>query len=66
MIVAFPIFIDKSVITDDPLWQAIPAVAAGHSIVLDGDVSSAYSIGTTLSTGNALDQLVPLLETATS
>ena len=65
-IVAFPIFIDKAVITDDPLWQAIPAVAAGHSIVLDGDVSSAYSIGTTLSTGYALDRLVPLLETATS
>ncbi len=66
VIVAFPIFIDKSVITDDPLWQAIPAVAAGHSIVLDGDVSSAYSIGTTLSTRYALDQLVPLRETATS
>ncbi|KZC95724.1 iron-siderophore ABC transporter substrate-binding protein [Clavibacter tessellarius] len=65
-IVAFPIFIDKAVITDDPLWQAVPAVAAGHSIVLDGDVSSAYSIGTTLSTGYALDRLVPLLETATS
>ncbi|WP_317231095.1 iron-siderophore ABC transporter substrate-binding protein [Clavibacter sp. MX14-G9D] len=65
VIVAFPIFIDKSVITDDPLWQAIPAVAAGHAVVIDGDLSSAYSIGTTLSTGYALDQLVPLLETAT-
>jgi iron complex transport system substrate-binding protein len=66
VIVAFPIFIDKAVITDDPLWQAIPAVAAGHAVVLDGDVSSAYSIGTTLSTGYALDRLVPLLEAATS
>jgi iron complex transport system substrate-binding protein len=66
LIVAFPIFIEKAVITDDPLWQAIPAVAAGHSVVIDGDLSAAYSIGTTLSTGYALDQLVPLLETATS
>jgi iron complex transport system substrate-binding protein len=66
LIVAFPIFIDKAVLTDDPLWQAVPAVAAGHAVVIDGDLSSAYSIGTTLSTGYALDELVPLLETATS
>jgi iron complex transport system substrate-binding protein len=65
LIVAFPIFIEKAVITDDPLWQAIPAVAAGRSVVIDGDLSAAYSIGTTLSTGYALDQLVPLLEAAT-
>jgi iron complex transport system substrate-binding protein len=31
--VAFPIFVDAAQITDNPLWQAIPSVQAGHSVV---------------------------------
>jgi iron complex transport system substrate-binding protein len=65
VIVAFPIFIDTTEITDDPQWLALPAVQAGHDVVIDGDVSAAYSLGTSLSRQYALDQLVPLLETAT-
>ena len=65
VIVAFPIYIDTTEITDDPQWQALPAVEAGHDVVIDGDVSSAYSLGTSLSRTYALEQLVPLLEAAT-
>lgn len=66
VIVAFPIFIDTTEITDDAQWQALPAVQAGHDVVIDGDLASAYSLGTSLSRQYALDQLVPLLEGATS
>ena len=66
VIIAFPIFIETTEITDDPQWKAVPAVQAGHDLVIDGDVSSAYSLGTSLSRQYALDQLVPLLEDATA
>lgn len=66
VIVAFPIFIETSEITDDPQWKALPAVQAGHDVVIDGDVASAYSLGTSLARQYALDQLVPLLEGATN
>jgi len=65
VIVAFPIYIDTTEITDDPQWKALPAVQAGHDLVIDGDVSAAYSLSSALSRQYALDQLVPLLETAT-
>ncbi|ROS59419.1 iron complex transport system substrate-binding protein [Frigoribacterium sp. PhB160] len=65
VIVAFPIYIDTTEITDDPQWLALPAVEAGHDVVIDGDVSSAYSLGTSLSRTYALEELVPLLEAAT-
>ena len=64
LIVAFPIFIDTKEITDDALWKAIPAVAAGRSVVIDGDVSSAYSLGTTLAASYAIENVVPLIEKA--
>ncbi|WP_423920580.1 iron-siderophore ABC transporter substrate-binding protein [Frigoribacterium sp. 2-23] len=66
LIVAFPIFIDTTQITDDAQWKALPAVQAGHAVVIDGDIASAYSLGTSLSRTYALDKLVPLLEKATS
>ncbi len=64
LIVAFPIFIDTKQITDDALWKQIPAVKAGHAVVIDGDLSQAYSLGTTLATKYAIDQLVPKISTA--
>lgn len=64
LIVAFPIFIDTTEITDDPQWQAIPAVADGRAVVIDGDLSSAYSLGTVGAQLYALDNLVPKIETA--
>ena len=64
LIVAFPIYIPTSEITDDPQYKAIPAVAAGHSVVIDGDIASAYSLGSTLSTEYAITKVVPLIADA--
>lgn len=64
LIVAFPIFIETTEITEDPLFQAIPAVADGRSVVIDGDLASAYSLGTTLATLYAIDTIVPLIAEA--
>lgn len=66
LIVAFPIFIETTQITEDPLWLEIPAVQDGHAVVIDGDLSSAYSLGTTLANEYALENLVPMLEEATA
>ncbi|MEH3079023.1 MAG: iron-siderophore ABC transporter substrate-binding protein [Quadrisphaera sp.] len=63
VVVAFPIFIPTTDITGDPAWNALPAVTAKHALVIDGDTSSAFSLGTTLATQYALEQLVPQLET---
>jgi iron complex transport system substrate-binding protein len=62
LIVGFPIFIDASQITGDAQWKAIPAVAAGRDVVIDGGLSSAYSDGTPGSQLYALDKLVPLID----
>ncbi|GIG37071.1 iron-siderophore ABC transporter substrate-binding protein [Cellulomonas pakistanensis] len=64
LIVAFPIYIETTEITEDPQWQAIPAVADGRAVVIDGDLSSAYSLGTIGAQQYALDNLVPLIEEA--
>jgi len=64
LIVAFPIYIPTTEITDNAQYKAIPAVAAGHSVVIDGDISAAYSLGTTLSTEYALTKVVPLIADA--
>ena len=64
LIVAFPIFIETSELTDDPLWSAIPAVADGRSVVIDGDVSAAYSLGTTLAAKFSIENLVPKIADA--
>ncbi|WP_193104314.1 iron-siderophore ABC transporter substrate-binding protein [Brachybacterium sp. FME24] len=64
LVVAFPIFLEASKITEDAQWKQIPAVADGRSVVIDGDLSSAYSLGSVLSSTYAVKQLVPLLEEA--
>jgi iron complex transport system substrate-binding protein len=66
LIVAFPIFIPTEEITGDPLFAAIPAVAAGHSVVIDGDISAAYSLGTTLAAKYSIENLVPKIADALS
>lgn len=63
VVVAFPIFISTTDITGDAAWGAVPAVAAGRALVIDGDTANAFSLGTTLATQYALEQLVPQLET---
>jgi hypothetical protein len=64
LIVAFPIYLDASEITDDPQWQAVPAVADGRAVILGSELQSAYSLGTVGAQQYALDNLVPLIEDA--
>lgn len=61
VIVAFPIFIETDKLTGDAAWKAIPAVKDGRAVVIDGDLASAYSLGTTLATKYAIEQLTPKL-----
>jgi len=62
LIVAFPIYIDSSEITDDPGWQAIPAVEDGRVLVIGDELSSAYSLGTPAATLYAIEQMTPLID----
>ncbi|HJC68105.1 iron-siderophore ABC transporter substrate-binding protein [Brachybacterium sp. EE-P12] len=64
LIVAFPIYLKPSVITDDAQWQSLEAVEDGRAVVLDGDVSDAFSASTPLASIYAVDQLTPLFEEA--
>ncbi|MFT4218064.1 MAG: iron-siderophore ABC transporter substrate-binding protein [Micropruina sp.] len=64
VVVAFPIFIKTEQLTGDAAWKAVPAVEAGHAVVIDGDLSQAYSLGTTMATKYAIENLVPKLEAA--
>lgn len=64
LIVAFPIWIETTEITEDDGWNQIPAVADGRAVVIDGDLSQAYSLGTPAATSYAIDNLVPLIEGA--
>jgi len=63
--VMFPIFIDAGTITGDPLFQSVPSVRAGHSVVLtDTDLVNAFSSGDPLGIRYALDEAVPQFATA--
>lgn len=64
VVIVFPIYIDSTEVTDDAQWKAIPAVADGRSIVMDGAISSAYSLGSPQSSLYTVENLVPLLEKA--
>ncbi len=56
--VILPIYVDASKAESDPLFQKVPSVQEGHSIVFDdADVSSAFSLGTTAAIEWALDRL---------
>ncbi|GAA4729586.1 iron-siderophore ABC transporter substrate-binding protein [Modestobacter marinus] len=58
--VGFPIFVEASEITDNPLWQAIPSVQAGNSVVLDDQtLTNAFSSGTAPGIQYALENAVP-------
>ncbi|ROP74732.1 iron-siderophore ABC transporter substrate-binding protein [Curtobacterium sp. PhB115] len=53
-----PIYVDASEAEGNKLFQKVPSVEAGHSIVFDDkDVSSAFSMGTTAAIEWALDKL---------
>lgn len=64
LIVAFPIYIPTTQITGDAQWRQLKTVKEGHDVVIDGDISAAYSLGTPGASLYALDKLTPLLEKA--
>lgn len=64
LVVAFPIYIATTALTGDAAWKALPAVSAGRAVVIDGDLANAYSLGTTLATKYAIENLVPKLDAA--
>ncbi|QCW50748.2 ABC transporter substrate-binding protein [Nocardioides dongxiaopingii] len=67
VVVSFPIFIEASAITGDDLYNALPAVEDGRSILIDDPVlANAFSAATPLSIQYAIDAIVPLLADATA
>ncbi|MGY2128005.1 iron-siderophore ABC transporter substrate-binding protein [Blastococcus sp. SYSU DS0617] len=65
--VAFPIFVEASEFTSNPLWQALPSVQDGRAVVLEDEtLASAFSIGTAPGILYALDETVPLFAEALS
>jgi len=64
LIVAFPIYIDTTEITEDPQWQQLDAVQDDRAIVIDGDISAAYSLGSPQAALYTVENLTPLLEEA--
>ncbi|WP_299036201.1 iron-siderophore ABC transporter substrate-binding protein [uncultured Pseudokineococcus sp.] len=63
--VVFPIFVEASTITDDPLFQALPSVQEGRSVVLeDQTLLNAFSSGSALGIDYAVENAVPLFAEA--
>jgi iron complex transport system substrate-binding protein len=59
--VVFPIFVEPSAITGNPVWQTLPSVQAGRALVLeDAALVSAFSSGSALGIRSALQDAVPL------
>ncbi|GAA3594550.1 iron-siderophore ABC transporter substrate-binding protein [Kineosporia mesophila] len=65
LVVMLPIYIDAKEISDNALFTAVPAVKAGHSVVIDdADIRLAFSAESPLSIGYALEHVVPLFKAA--
>lgn len=64
LVVAFPIFLEKTAITEDPQWKQLAAVKENRAVVIDGDVSNAFSATTPLASIYAAEQLAPVFEEA--
>ena len=63
--VVFPIFVEASEFTSDPLWQSLPAVQDGRAVVLDDVVVlNAFSSGSAPGLLYALQATVPLFTDA--
>lgn len=63
--VAFPIYVDATQFTSNPLWQAVPSVRDGRVVVLEDEMlANAFSIGTAPGILYALDATVPLFAEA--
>ncbi|MBQ0827018.1 iron-siderophore ABC transporter substrate-binding protein [Streptomyces tagetis] len=65
LLVMAPIGIDAAKISSDPLYESLPAVKKGRSIVFDDqDISQAFATNSVLSVGYALEKVVPLFADA--
>ncbi len=63
--VVFPIFVEASEFTSNPLWQALPSVQAGRAVVLDDPTMlNAFSSASAPGLLYALDTTVPLFADA--
>jgi ABC-type Fe3+-hydroxamate transport system substrate-binding protein len=63
--VVFPIFVEASEFTSNPLWQALPAVRDGHAVVLDDlTVLNAFSSASAPGLRYALETTVPIFADA--
>jgi iron complex transport system substrate-binding protein len=64
VVLASPAGADAATVADDPAWRAVPAVADGAGVVVDGDLARAWDLGTPAAQRYVLAELTPLLETA--
>ncbi|WP_206430101.1 iron-siderophore ABC transporter substrate-binding protein [Streptomyces sp. ADI96-02] len=55
-----PIGVSEADISGDKLYQAVPSVKAGRSLIFDKDVSLAFATDSVLSVSYALEKVVPL------
>lgn len=62
--VVIPIWVDTKEITDSALYQKIPSVAEGRSIIIEGDYANAFSTGTAPALLWAIEQLPPMFDKA--
>lgn len=62
--VVIPIWVDTKEITGNALYQKIPSVADGRSIIIDGDYADAFSAGTAPALLWAIDQLPSMFNKA--
>jgi iron-siderophore transport system substrate-binding protein len=63
--VVFPIFVDPSQITANPLWQTLGSVQQGNAVVLEDEtLVSAFSSGSAPGQRYALENAVPLFAEA--
>ncbi|WP_054955363.1 iron-siderophore ABC transporter substrate-binding protein [Paenibacillus dakarensis] len=62
--VVIPIWVDTKEITGNPLYQKIPSVAEGRSVIVEGDYSDAFSAGTAPALLWAIDQLPAMFDKA--
>lgn len=62
--VVLPIWVDAKEVTDNALYQQIPSVADGRSILIEGDYSDAFSASTVPALLWAIEELPPLFDKA--
>ncbi|MFD6896098.1 iron-siderophore ABC transporter substrate-binding protein [Rhodococcus sp. NPDC060086] len=61
LLIVMPIYVDSAEVTDNPLFQQLPAVRDGRMLLLDSgsDIANAMSVNTALSVPFALEAVLP-------